>query len=184
MAGNVICPICERAEMVNKVSAIYIHALQAKKSASEKNGRALVPDLAALRGIPDEELPALGKRLAPPASPRELPTRPVHPDLVVLVFSLVLPIFLAGIRSNQPVMFVPVVAILVLCYLFYFWKRGAAIAKFERQRAIRQASGERVKRGVERWMRLYYCAEDDAVFEAGSQASAPADLIAGYLLRE
>jgi hypothetical protein len=108
----------------------------------------------------------------------------VHPDLVVLVFSLVLPVFLAGIRASQPAMLLPMLVVLGLGYGLYFWKRAAAIAKFERQRHAYEASGARVRRGLERWMQLYYCAADDVVFEAGRPTAASADLIAGYLFRE
>ena len=36
----------------------------------------------------------------------------------------------------------------------------------------------------ERWMKLYYCARDDGVFEPGSEALTPADQTPGYLLRQ
>ncbi len=58
------------------------------------------------------------------------------------------------------------------------------IARFEGQQASRQAAEERIKRGIDRWMKLYYCARDDGVFMPGSDELIPADLMIGYLYRE
>lgn len=184
MAAKVICPVCGRADPVGKVSAIYIHALETKKA--DPSGGEQMPDveLAPLSKVTKAELLSLGKRLAPPASPRRMPTRTIHPDQMVLVFTLVLPFFLARIASDQPGMLLPMLGLLAVAYAAYFWKRRLLIEKFERQQTAQKASAERVTRGIERWMRLYYCFEDDAVFESGSRQSAPADMIAGYLLRE
>ncbi len=58
------------------------------------------------------------------------------------------------------------------------------IARFEGQQASRLAADERIKRGIERWMKLYYCARDDGVFMPGGDKLIPADLMAGYLYQE
>jgi hypothetical protein len=110
--------------------------------------------------------------------------RPIHPDMVVIALSLIAPVFLYGILTSQRSMFLPVLAVLAVFYGFYFWKRKTMIARFEAQQALRQAADQRVKRGIERWMKLYYCARDDGVFEPGSNELVPADQIAGYLNRE
>jgi hypothetical protein len=64
------------------------------------------------------------------------------------------------------------------------WKRRPVIFKYERQVAEQQASINRIKRALERWLRLYYCAADDVVFDPGSRRSAPADQIAGVLMMD
>jgi hypothetical protein len=133
------CPVCHQAAPVGKVSAIYVHALQAQHPKALPSGGAAEPPPAPRPAFLDDlsraEMIALGKRLAPPSTPKKMPTRPLHPDLVVVVFSAILPVFLIGIRSSQPVMLYPVAALLALGYGLYFWKRGPAIAKFERQAA-------------------------------------------------
>jgi len=110
--------------------------------------------------------------------------RPIHPDMVVAALSLIAPVFLYGILTSQRSMFLPVLAILAVFYGFYFWKRKMMISRFEVQQASRLAADERVKHGIERWMKLYYCARDDGVFEPGSDELVPADLLAGYLYRD
>ena len=116
------------------------------------------------------------------SSGKRAPTRPLHPDLVVLVFGLVAPFFLYGVITSQPEALPIVLLVLAGFCGFYIWKRKAMIAKFQAQQLAQQATEERIKRGVGRWMRLYYCAREDVVFEPRGSAAVPADQMAGYLL--
>ncbi len=108
----------------------------------------------------------------------------IHPDTVVLTFSLVAPIFLYGIFTSQRLMLLPVLIILAGFYGLYFWKRKTMVARFELQQLTRQAANERVKRGLDRWMKLYHCSRDDVVFEPGKNQFVPTDQMTGYLLKE
>jgi hypothetical protein len=100
---------------------------------------------------------------------------------VVLVFSLVAPIFLYGTFTSQPGALPLELLVLAAFYGFYFWKRKTMIAKFSAQQLAQQAREARIRGGIERWMNLYYCARDDGVFEPGSDSLVPADQMAGYL---
>ncbi len=179
MAKKVNCPVCGQSDQVEKASTLYFIGIgldQARSQDQTSNQDSKRKPTASQR--------ALSRRLAPPASGKQTTMRPIHPDMVVVAFSLVAPIFLFGILRNQPAMLLPVLVILATFYGFYFWKRKTMVARFEGQQASRQAADERVKRGVERWMKLYYCARDDGVFEPGDDELVPADLITGYLYRE
>ena len=184
MMADIVCPICGQAHSVEKVSTIYVLGISPERL--DKVGP--LPGEAMGRRprqskIPDAELKVLSQRLSPPAMGRQSPTsRPISPDMVVVVFSLVIPFFLAGITNSQPAMLPVALGFLVAFYGLYFWMRKALKAKFERSLAEQQARTERVKRGIGRWMKLYYCAQDDVVFEPGAERTVPADQMGGYLL--
>ena len=181
-----VCPTCQQIDLVEKVSTVYVMGLEMrrkKRGVSSKSNDQKVSSEASLNGPASHfDFPALSRRLAPPAGGKEM-TRPIHPDLMVLAFSLVLPIFLFGILSSQPGLLLPVLLILAGGYAIYFWQRKRVIARFEYQQSVRQTDARRVQQGIERWMKLYYCARDDGVFEPGTGTLVPADQMMGYLLQ-
>ncbi len=71
--------------------------------------------------------------------------------------------------------------IVAVAYAAYLWKRKAIIDRFEQNQAKRLSADARARRGVERWMRLYYCNRDDAVFDAQGSELIPTDQMPGYL---
>ena len=176
------CPVCGLTDQTDKASSLYVMGIAGNKLAPAEGEPQTAP--LNMTGIPPQELHALGKRLKPPASPKRAPTRPLHPDLVVVTFSLIIPLFLYRIYQNQPSVLPVVLALLAVLYILYFWGRKKIIARFERQVQANKASEERIRMGIERWMRLYYCQRDDCVFEPGKQATAPADQMLAFLLRE
>ena len=182
MAKNITCPVCGTDDHVDKVSTIYLTGIGLNRRTSSDppliEGGLINPEL---RDMPAANLKALSRRLAPPSSRTQVPIRPIHPDLVVLALGLITPIFLFGIITSQAEMLLLVLAILAGFYGVYFWKRKLMIARFQHQQKIRLEAEERIKRGIDRWMRLYYCAQDDGVFKSGDKELIPADLIAGYL---
>jgi hypothetical protein len=178
MSKIVKCPACGQTDQIVKVSTIYLLGIDRSRSESadalrSKLGLELSP----------AELKTLSHRLAPPSSGRAAPTRPVSPDLVVAVFSLIVPIFLAGIVSNQPGLFLPTLVILGLAYGIYFWQRKKIIQRFENRISKEKSEAERIEQGIAAWMKLYYCAQDDGVFEVGQGQLTPADQMMGYLLK-
>jgi len=180
MSAPDICPLCGSNQAVSKVSAIYIAGLQAQKPVAEPAGRPPVK----VRGLSADLLPALSRRIAPPASRKQAQLRLVHPDLIVAAFSLIAPVFLAGIYRSQPRMFYPVLLGLAVIYALFFWQRKGIRARFERQVISERSQQERIRRGIQRWMNLYYCADDDVVFEPGGAPPLPADQIHGYLFQD
>jgi hypothetical protein len=119
----------------------------------------------------------LSRRLKPPDSGKKPPLQPIHPDLVLIAFSLFAPFFLYQILRNQPNSFLPIMLILAAFYALYFWKRKNILDKFEHQKMERHAQDERVKMAIQRWMRLYYCPQEDIIFEAGEADAVPVDQV-------
>ena len=185
MAQPITCPVCGQNEPVEKVSTIYLMGIEARN----RRGSAKADDRGGARlftkpGASEAALAALSRRLAPPASGKQAPTRPIHPDMAVITFSVVIPIFLYGILTSQAKMLLPIALLLLGFYGIYFWQRGNLIAKFAAEKAKQQAVERRLKDSIERWMNLYYCAEDEGVFEPGCDSLVPLDQMMGYLLQD
>jgi len=165
MSKKIICPACGKSDQVEKVSAIYILGLERNRRSTSANNQAVPasassPDPGEKPGL---DYRALSRRLAPPSAGKRLPTRPLHPDMVVIAYSLILPVFLYGILTSQRPLLLPLLGLLAVSYGLYAWKRKTMIVKYESLVATRQAADERIKSGIERWMKLYYCARDDGV---------------------
>ena len=183
------CPACGQSDQVAKVSILYLHGLERKKAAAKAHGAEIGAGAGGGPTLPEAfsqleaaALQTLSSRLKPPASGKELPIRPVHPDLVMLVFSLVAPFFLYQIWTSQPGMILPIALLLAGLYGFYLWQRTKILAKFKRQVEDRRKAENQVRGGIERWMRLFYCAREDSVFSPGTQQVIPVDEMMGYLL--
>jgi hypothetical protein len=186
MSDQVICPVCSQSDQVDKVSTLYIEGIGEKRLPFAKGAAAKEAGTARWRAtmLSPAELTHLSRKLAPPSSGKASLTRPVHPDLVVIAFSLILPVFLYNILSQQRAMLLPVLLILAGFYGLYFFKRQAVVARFERQQAARRAEQRRIERGIQTWMRLYYCARDSGVFLADRRELIPIDQMTWYLLRQ
>lgn len=167
---QIICPVCKQAETVEKVSSLYIKAVEAGKA-----GRSASDFLQAR---------PLQQALAPPNSGKKTVTRLIHPDTMVIVFSLVAPFFLAGIASSQAGMLAPTLGLLVAGYAAYLWQRQRLIRRFKQQEAQEKAEKVSVEQRIAGWMKLYYCAEDEVVFAAGSEESAPVEQMQVYLAQK
>jgi len=174
---TITCPACGQQATVEKASTLYLLGIERR---SVGDSPALQPAL--LAQLSPAERRTLARRLAPPASPKQAFTRPLHPDLVVVAFSLVLPVFLYGIVTSQPEALTVAVPVLAIFYGLYFWQRKRIVPRFEAGLSQRTAQDERIRRAIQRWMRLYYCLEDDGVFLPGDPQVTPADQMLGRLL--
>lgn len=184
MPQPIRCPVCEQSDLVEKVSTLYITGIGLNRSS-----RQAIPQVAEAANAPGDpiiglsasELHLLSRRLKPPFSAKKVPFRSLHPDLVVLTFSLILPVFVYGIYTSQISMLLPALVILAAFYAIYFWRRKALIAKYESQLEASKAANRRVEQGISRWMKLYYCAREDIVFQPGTGKYVPTDQMPGLL---
>lgn len=180
MSKTIQCPVCGQIEPVEKVSTLYLTGIGLKDKA--KSAQAGQTKLIQARPKPGEY--ALSKQLAPPAGGRAAFTRPVQPDLAMLAFSAILPIFLFGIWTSQRSLLLPVLGMLIIFYGLFFWQRKRLLARYQKDVAARLAADERVKKGIDLWMKLYYCAEDEVVFEPGKDEPVSIDQLSGFLLQQ
>jgi hypothetical protein len=182
MDPETTCPICSQSDRVARASALYIAGLEQKygRRLQPKPGEgnlekpaSPVPDFSTWEQIPAGGLVVLAAQLAPPQTSKKVPTRPIHPDMMLLAFGLVSPIFIFGILSNQPGMLVFVLPFLIGLVVFYLWQRKKLVAKHENIVASQRAENERTQRAIERWLWLRYCARDHVVFLPGKEALPP-----------
>jgi hypothetical protein len=148
MNKAILCPVCGQSDLVEKVSSLYISGIGLNRSASQAGlqpeGSPPTKPGVEMLGLSAFELRLLSRRLKPPSLGKGAPFRALHPDLVVLTFSLILPVFIYGIY-------------------------------------ISQKAKQRAERRISRWMKLYYCAREDIVFQPGTGKFVPADQMPGYL---
>jgi hypothetical protein len=185
MPQPIRCPVCDQSDLVEKVSTLYITGIGLNRSSRQVNpqpgAETATPPGDPMIGLSASELRLLSRRLKPPFSVKKVPFRSLHPDLVVLTFSLILPVFVYGIYTSQKNMLLPGLVILAAFYGIYFWRRKAMIAKFESQLEASKAANRRVEQSISRWMKLYYCAREDIVFQPGTGKYVPTDQMPGLL---
>jgi hypothetical protein len=175
------CPICGHSDRVLRVSALYVAGLEEKfhkqartqpdeQSGSEKGTSSALPDFKTWEEFPPGSLAALNAQIAPPATRKQVPTRPLHPDMVMGGFCLISTVFIYGIVSTQPGMMAVAAPFLIGLAVFYIWQRKKLVARYHTMITSQRESEERVKRAIERWLWLRCCARDKVVFLPGKEA--------------
>ena len=125
------------------MSTLYLTGLGLERR-SEADGSVLSARSVLQPGDPR----ALSRRLAPPAGGKQGLTRPVHPDQMVLLFSLAVPVFLYAIFTSQPGSLLPVLGVVAVFYGFYFWQRKGLVKRFNEQQTRQRSQNESIQRGV------------------------------------
>ncbi len=169
------CPACGQSDQVEKVSTLYLIGIGLNRQPGVAGAAPIQPNLA---DLPEGEYRRLARLLKPPASTRRLPLRALHPDLMITTFSLVILFFLFNIYISQPGNLLPILVLLGIGYAGYFWKRRSILARFEASQAAEHSAEQRVRQGIDRWMKLFYCARDGGVFEPGDETLLPAEELA------
>ena len=187
MPNAIICPVCNQSDQLEKVSTLYLVGSEMKKQPETaqpdvKTRRAVELLRAHQQALPGGE--PLRRKLAPPSSGKQNTIRPIHPDLAVLAFTLITPVFLYGILTSQPGSVIPVLAVLAGVYGLYFWQRRWLIARFEGEQARQKQAAQRAERAIERWMKLYYCACEELVFHSNDSSAVPVDQMMGLLFQD
>lgn len=184
---KIVCPACGQSDFVEKASTLYLlsaglNRRPGSKAAETPGGGAT--DAAKLSfELPPKAFYLLSRKLKPPSAGQPALTRNLHPDLVVVFFSAIVPFFIAGIVRTQPGALLPTLVLLACAYGVYFALRKAILRKYNAAQEARREQAEQVKRGIESWMTLYYCARDNAVFQPWEKAVTPLDDMDEYLLK-
>ncbi len=177
----VICPACGRYDQVEKVSTLYLRgAGLGRGRLHSRSGTEAGPDPGWPLTLSPAEFKRLSRQLSPPSGKSSL-TRPIHPDIVILFFTAVLPFFLAGVYTTQPGYFLPLVVLVAAGYGLYFLLRRRILLRFQAQLDLRQAEIQRIRNGIETWMQLYYCVRDQGVFLPKDETVTPLDQLSTYL---
>ncbi len=184
---TVLCPACGQSDRVFKVSRIYIDALAAFSKSSEDS---VLPELTGeavdepgINLLKIQAMRTFVNNFSPPSGSKKS-MRQLNPDLVVAAFTLIAIFFMFQIYQSQRSIFPIALGILVVFYVGYVLLHHRILARFNEQKAEEQGEQQRLERAVGRWMKLYFCARDEGVFDPTQNRLIPLDEMDYYLLEE
>ena len=185
---DVVCPQCNNSKQVYKVSEIYLSGLESIKSSkplkdntfdlvfgqpSQKLGRSFV-DQTTKR--------TLVTKFAPPSSSKQRISRNVHPDFIMFATLLLSLFMLYQIFTQQRSFFLPALLLILGLGAAYLLTRKNISAKFMNKQKKEAKETNQIKEAIERWIKLYYCAADFAVFDQKHRISVPLQEMNSYLI--
>lgn len=182
-ASEILCPGCRKADQVQKASTIYLDSIGAGRLSTARLDPPAKPK-DRLTDLPSKELRSLGRRLTPPSSQKKAFTRLVHPDRMILSFSLFIFIIMAAMLSSQPELLLPAGIILAAFYGLYWILRPKILQRFEREQNAEAQQGRQVEAAIKLWMNLYYCRRENAVFIPGEDELVPPDEMNVFLMKK
>jgi hypothetical protein len=160
------CPHCEKSDQVIKVNRIYMESISNQPLTDES----IIPRVL---NWPENKKSTSFRTLAEqhflknfkPPSNQPTVVRPVSPDQVVLLFSVVAVFILYQIFQTQPVYLPVSIGVLIVFYAVYFLGRKRILQKFQVQNDTDGSTARKYENAVGRWMSLYYCIRDNGVFD-------------------
>ena len=178
------CPLCHASRHIYKVSQIYLESI---KVFDKNEPHPVFDEMFAMNGKDIAPLPSRFSHefthlFAPPSGRAEL-LRPIHPDLIVFVFTVIMFFFLYNIYAAQPGVVYPFLIILGAAFLGYFAFRKKLVSRYEADLAGSKTEYVSVEQAVARWMKLYYCATEGIVFDPETQSSVPLDEMKKFLMK-
>jgi len=170
--------MCGKSDRSAKVSVIYLAGVEERyrnrrnKKLIEKSDVTEAQDFSKWDGLADGRLVELVSYLSPPRGKRPPLVRPLNPDLMVGALTLVAPVFIYGMSTSQPKMLWFAGALLLVFYMWYFWKRKALLDKYRVAIEQQKTADTKLREETERWMKLYFCARDNVTFtKAGKEVT-------------
>ncbi len=153
--SKISCPVCGSSEQALKVSTLFLEGTEKRVNVDA---------------------------FAPPSGKRQI-TRPVHPDMTVIVFGIVSLLILFQIFQTQKPAFVPAAAIFLMAGSFYLIFRKRILEKYKRNQEAIKLENLAVEKAVGEWMKLYYCAKDRIVFIPGDKNSVALEDIKSLIMK-
>jgi ABC-type multidrug transport system fused ATPase/permease subunit len=176
---DAVCPQCNSSKEVYKVSEIYLSGLESIKSSKVLKDNAF--DI--VFGHPSQKLGrrfvdqttkrTLVSKFAPPSSSKQRITRSLSPDFIMFATLLLSLFMLYQIFTQQREVFLPALLIILAVAASYVLLRKKIIAKFQQKQNNEAKETDQVKEAIERWMKLYYCAEDFVIFDQKHHVTVP-----------
>jgi hypothetical protein len=187
MAENIVeCPLCGLSDKTFKVSAIYIEALEGfKKEGTPKILPQIMGDQSQMDApgiLKVQALRSIINTFGPPSGGRQI-MRPINPGLVIAGFTLITIFFLVQIYTSQREMFIPILIVALVFYLGYVIFHKQIMGKYQKQIQDNIDIKRTYEAAIGQWMRLYYCAHDDGVFDPDENQLIPLQAMESYLLK-
>jgi hypothetical protein len=180
------CPRCGQSDKTYKVSLLYLESsakLNRQVHQDQPQLERLITDFLTENRTRAEEDPFLTKLIqmfAPPSGEKRFARR-IHPDGMVAFFTLLAIFLLYRMAADQPASFTAAAFIFAAAVGLYLFFRKTVIHRYESSKREEQEANSRVEREVSRWMRLYFCSRDQAVFYPDHSDYAPAEQIRSFL---
>jgi hypothetical protein len=181
-----VCPQCNFADKTYKVSLLYLEGSARLSRRERENQPVLEAALADLlpeessQAVEDQVIKHLIRTFTPPEGEKRV-TRRIHPDGMVAVFTLVAGFLIIQIAGDQPGALPAAAIILTAALGAYLLSRKSVVGKYEDTKREEVENFERIEKEVNRWMRLYFCSRDQAVFYPGENDFAPAEQTRSFL---
>lgn len=180
------CPMCGLDDRTAKVNQVYIEALS--KSRNEESAKTAVFDrifadtpIGQSSGmLLSQRLSILIRGLQPPSGEARV-TRLISPDLFFAFYFIMAVFILYQIYATQHGVFLPTVGVFVLSVVAYVLLRKKIMGRYQASLKAQEDARKRVEEGIGRWMKLYYCARDNGVFDPQKDVFIPLEEMRAYL---
>jgi ABC-type multidrug transport system fused ATPase/permease subunit len=176
---DAVCPQCSARKEVYQVSEIYLSGLESIKSSKPLKNNTF--DL--VFGHPSQKLGrrfvdqttkrTLVSKFSPPSSSKQRITRSLSPDFIMFATLLLSIFMLYQIFTQQRKVFLPALLIILGVTVGYFLTRKKIVTKFQQKQNTDAKETGQVKEAIQRWMKLYYCAQDFIVFDQKYRIPVP-----------
>jgi hypothetical protein len=184
--STLFCPQCNLADKVYKVSLLYLESsarLNRRERENQPTLEAVLVDLLPQnnsQAFEEQVVSRLIQTFSPPQGEKRV-VRRIHPDALVGFFTLLCGFFIFQIASEQPRALPAALIILTAAGTAYLLARKSVIGIYEARKRQETEASEQVEKEVSRWMRLYFCSRDQAVFYPGEVSFAPAEQTRSFL---
>lgn len=183
------CPVCNNNDKSYKVSVLYMEGLDWQK----EHG---VNHQGKLNNIMDEYLPEKADRsvkelfvsrlitlLSPPAGKKQY-FRAIHPDNMAGFFLIISLIILIRANQSQPKATPIIIALLAISLIVFVIVRRHLLESYNQKKIFAQHEVTIVEKSISKWMRMYYCARDQCIFDPLSGQYTTLDQLNGFFRQD
>ncbi len=180
------CPHCGETDKTYKISLLYLESaarLHQNQTANQPELDSLLDDLGSESNGQEPRSQLLNqfvRSFAPPLGEKHT-TRRIHPDAMVIFFSLFSLLLVYQIAVSQPAQ-LPIIVILIAgSVLAYLLVRKTVVRRYDASVRKELEENARLDTAVTRWMHLYFCSRDKGVFDPEQNRFAPLEQISDLL---
>lgn len=183
------CPVCNKKDKAYKVSILYMEGLNWQKMGGSNPGGGLGNIMEEfLQGTSDgsaKELfvSRLVTLLSPPAGKKRY-LRDIHPDHMAGFFLIISVIIILRGYLSQPMATPIIIGLLVTSFLVYGIFRRNLLERYNQKITLAQHEFLHVENSISKWMRIYYCARDQCIFDPLSGQHTSLDQLTSFFRQD
>jgi hypothetical protein len=164
------CPDCNSTDKTFKVSLLYMEGSAWLNNQNlDQTGqlsqvmKEYLPE-PVNRGAQEQFVTRLIALLSPPSGEKQV-IRQIHPDGMVAFFLVISVVILYKAFFSQPESLPLIVILLAAGFTAYIIFRKSLVSRYNMRKLQGQQEVIKIEKAVSRWMRTYYCARDQSVFD-------------------